>query len=124
MAPLGFHQRRRDGNHGHLLQRALWHSGTDKDNLFGEMVRFHIGCNGNGGNDYRGDVDEFRMWNAALTPTTVADFYNRSRDASHPNADDLLLEVSMDINPDLNAIGDGVTHFSHGNAGDTCVCGE
>lgn len=96
---------------------ALWHSGTDKDNLFGDMVRFHIGCNGNGGNDYRGDVDEFRMWNAALTPPAVAEFYNRSVDEAHPNADDLLLNLSMDMNPELYAIGDGVTHFSHGNAG-------
>ena len=96
---------------------TLWHSGTDKDNLFGEMVRFHIGCNGNGGNDYRGDVDEFRMWNAALTPTTVAAYFDRSLDESHPNADDLLIDLSMDINPVLHAIGDGVTHFSHGNAG-------
>ena len=42
-----------------VLNGNVFQSGTDKDNYFGDMVRFHIGCNGNGGNDYRGDVDEF-----------------------------------------------------------------
>ena len=46
-----------------------------KDNAFGEMVRFYIGCNGNGGNDYRGDVDEFRLWSAALTAETIMAYH-------------------------------------------------
>jgi hypothetical protein len=96
---------------------ALWHSGTDKDNAFGDMVRFYIGCNGNGGNDYRGDVDEFRMWDAALSAATIAAYYNRDVDASHPNASSLLLNVKMDHNASIGSIGDGTTHFMHGNAG-------
>ena len=78
MAPLAFTKDVVTETMAIFFDGALWHLGTDKDNLFGEMVRFHIGCNGNGGNDYRGDVDEFRMWNAALTPTTVAAYFNRS----------------------------------------------
>jgi len=95
----------------------LWHSGNDKDNLFGDMVRFHIGCNGNGGNDYRGDVDEFRIWSEALSPETIATHFNRPVDATHPNAANLLLDISMDHNEAIGAISEDGAWHSHGNAG-------
>lgn len=100
-----------------FLNGALWHSGVDKDNVFGSLVRFHIGCNGNGGNDYRGDVDEFRMWSQALTPETIAAYFNQPVDAEHPNGPSLLLDVSMDYSPEVGSIGDAAGVFNHGNAG-------
>ncbi|MDA0912357.1 MAG: peptide-N-glycosidase F-related protein [Bacteroidetes bacterium] len=99
------------------LNGALWHSGSDKDNLFGEMVRFHIGCNGNGGNDYRGDVDEFRMWSEALSPETIAQFHNRPATTDHPNWESLLVEISMDHDEVIGNIGDSNGIYVHGNAG-------
>lgn len=95
----------------------LWHSGADKDNAFGEMVRFHIGCNGNGGNDYRGDVDEFRMWSAFIEPEVINAYYNRRVDENHPHLGALLLDLRMDHNESLGSVGDAQDSWNHGNAG-------
>lgn len=99
------------------LNGELWHTGSDKDNAFGEMVRFYIGCNGNGGNDYRGDVDEFRMWSAALTSETISSYHARPVDAYHPALSSLEMDLEMGFNFEIGAVGDGVELISHGNAG-------
>lgn len=99
------------------LNGSLWHSGVDKDNAFGEMVRFHIGCNGNGGNDYRGDVDEFRMWSTALSPETIGEHFDEPVTAEHPSFAELMIDLSMDYNEAIGAIGDAMGVYSHGNAG-------
>jgi len=98
------------------LNGALWHAGADKDNFFGEMVRFYIGCNGNGGGDYRGDVDEFRVWSVALSAETIADYYARPVDESHPALSSLQMDLSMDYNAAIGAVGDGETLTAHGNS--------
>lgn len=95
----------------------LWHSGSDKDNAFGEMVRFQIGCNGVGGNDYRGDVDEFRMWSVSLEPEVIAAYFNRRVDAVHPHFSNLLLDLHMDHNAGLGSVGESENVWNHGNAG-------
>lgn len=98
------------------LNGSLWHTGANKDNAFGEMVRFHIGCNGNGGNDYRGDVDEFRVWSEALTAETIAAHYAGPVDASHPAWNSLQMDLTMEYNSELSALGDGEELILHGNA--------
>lgn len=99
------------------LNGELWHTGSNKDNAFGEMVRFYIGCNANGGNDYRGDVDEFRMWSAALTAETIMAYHAMPVDENHPALNDLEMNLSMDFNPVIGAVGDAEELILHGNAG-------
>lgn len=106
----------KDANSGIMrifLDGSLWHSGTDKDNHFGEIVRMHIGCNGTGGNDYRGDVDAFRLWSAALDGATLAEWHDRPVTPDHPFADSILKAYHFDEDNGFNP-SDGALH---GNAG-------
>jgi hypothetical protein len=96
---------------------TLWHSGLDRDNSFGEMVRFHIGCNGNGGNDYRGDVDEFRIWSTALDSSVIEEWMDESPDASHPAFNDLKAHFDWETEGGYQVEGVGASGFFHGNAG-------
>ena len=100
-----------------VLNGNVFQSGTDKDNYFGDMVRFHIGCNGNGGNDYRGDVDEFRVWSDALTATTIAEHRAAPVEESHPNFESLMINLEMDHNEEIGSIGDADGVYMHGDAG-------
>lgn len=34
---------------------------------------------------FKGQIDEVRIWNAALSPQTIADWYKRRPDSNHPN---------------------------------------
>lgn len=95
------------------LDGVLWHSGENKDNAFGDIVRMHIGCNGNGGNDYRGDVDAFRIWSEALDESVIADWHDRAVDTNHPAYASLLRAYNFDEPNGVNAL-DG---WLHGNAG-------
>ena len=92
---------------------ALFATGADRDNPIGEVVRMHIGCDGWGGTDYRGDVDGFRVWAAALAPEVVAAYRSRPADASHPAFDALRASFQFD-GADGTASEEGVLH---GNAG-------
>jgi hypothetical protein len=95
------------------LDGVLWHSGVDKDNALGEMVRMHIGCNGNGGNDYRGDVDAFRIWAADLAPEVIADWRDREVTMEHPALDALVRVYDFDGENGTNP----ANGWNHGNAG-------
>lgn len=95
------------------LDGALWHSGVDKDNAFGEIVRMHIGSNGNGGNDYRGDVDAFRLWSADIDAETLLAWHDRPAVAEHPYFDALIRQYDFDEENGVNP-ADGALH---GNAG-------
>jgi hypothetical protein len=95
------------------LNGVLFHSGSNLDNPIGEVVRFHIGCDGWGGTDYRGDVDEFRVWNAALAPEVIAAYRSRPVDGAHPELAALRADFHFD-GADGTASEEGVLH---GNAG-------
>ncbi len=99
------------------LNGTLWHTGQDLDNAFGEMVRFHIGCNGNGGNDYRGDVDEFRIWAAALDAATIAEWMDQTPGEEHPQFDQLKAHFDWETEGGYQINGVGASGFFHGNAG-------
>ncbi len=95
------------------LNGSLFHAGSDRDNPIGEVVRMHIGCDGWGGNDYRGDVDGFRVWAAALAPEVVAAYRSQAVDASHPAWADLRADLAFD-GADGTSSEEGILH---GNAG-------
>ena len=99
------------------LNGLLWHTGQDLDNAFGEMVRFHIGCNGNGGNDYRGDVDEFRIWASALNAATIAEWMDQTPGEEHPQFDQLKAHFDWETEGGYQIDGVGASGFFHGNAG-------
>ncbi len=105
------------GNMTVHLNGNVWHTDSNKDNAFGEMVRFHIGCDENGGNDYRGDVDEFRVWSKALDAQTIADYYDRPVDSNHPELNHLQMDLSMNYNVEVGAVGVSEEWVLHGNAG-------
>ena len=58
------------------LNGALWHSGTGRTLTMAGVTQFAIGSE-IGGNYYHGQMDEFAVWNQALTPTQILDLYNR-----------------------------------------------
>ena len=79
------------------LNGALWHSGVNKDNAFGEVVTLFIGSNGPGtGNFYRGDVEEFRIWSVELDETTIDAWKAMTSLTDHPFVDALVLHESFD----------------------------
>ena len=79
------------------LNGALWHSGTEKDNAFEQVVRFVLGSNSfSTGNFYRGDLEEFRVWTVALDEATI-DAWKAATDlAGHPALADLAVHESFD----------------------------
>lgn len=79
------------------LNGALWHSGTEKDNAFGEVVRFVLGSNSfSTGNFYRGDLEEFRVWTVALDEATIDAWKGRTDLSGHPAINDLAVHESFD----------------------------
>lgn len=109
----------KDAAIGHMsiyLNGSLWHSGEDKDHSLGEIVRFHIGCNGNGDSDYRGDVDEFRIWASALNANTIQDWRDEAIDAGHPEFDQLKAHFDWETAGGYQTEGFGASGYFHGNA--------
>jgi hypothetical protein len=106
-----------EGKMSIYLNGSLWHAGLELDNSFGEMVRFHIGCNGNGGNDYRGDVDEFRIWSVALDVETVKEWMGQTPNVNHPEFTQLKAHFDWESAGGYQTEGIGASGFFHGNAG-------
>lgn len=75
---------------------VLWHSGTGLTKMIGGLHRLVIGANKNLGGNWTGRIDEFQIFNAALDETTLATWYDKKTDASHPNWNDLLVYYDFD----------------------------
>lgn len=75
---------------------ALWHQGTGLTREIGMMHRLVIGANRNHLLGWKGKLDEFQMWNVALDASTIAAWYNKTIDNSHPNFADLLVYHNFD----------------------------
>lgn len=54
-------------------------------------------------NYFQGAVDEVRLWNTAVDPTTLSDWTCRSLDATHPNAANLIGHWQFDENTGTTA---------------------
>ena len=78
---------------------SLWHSGTGLTKSVGYLHRLVIGANKNLGNSWKGKIDEFQIFTAALDAATIADWYNKSMNSSHPNWSDLKLAYTFDNIP-------------------------
>ncbi len=76
----------------------LWHSGTGLTRSMAGIERFRIGANANSTpqNPYAGMIDEFRVWNKALTPQEIEEYANNSVQITDVAYGNLLVNFSFD----------------------------
>ncbi len=77
------------------LNGTLWHSGTGKTRLI-DIANMVLGKNWNYGNNWKGKVDEFRVWNKALSGTDIQNWMNIPVDNTHPEYGSLVAYYNMD----------------------------
>lgn len=75
---------------------TLWHTGSGLTKTIGKVNKFRIGTSGNGNYDYAGKIDEFRVWNAELSPSTINTWMGQKITATHPNYGNLVLYYDFD----------------------------
>ncbi len=75
---------------------ALWHSGTGKNRSVGYVHRLVLGANMSNTNIWKGSVDEFKIYNAALSAATIQNNYLKKTDSNHPNWSNLLAYYDFD----------------------------
>lgn len=76
------------------LNGTLWHSGTGKTRLI-DIANMVLGKNWNYGNNWKGKVDEFRVWSKALSGTDIQNWMNIPVDNTHPEYASLVAYYSM-----------------------------
>jgi len=67
------------------LNGALFNLGAAKTKEMAGIVKFKIGSNGSGTNSYDGFIDEFRVWDVALSQNTIINYMYKDVDVNHPN---------------------------------------
>ena len=75
---------------------VLWHSGTNLNRVVGYIHRLVIGSSMNQSLFWKGEIDEFRIYNTALSQATIAANYKNKIDATHPNWSNLLAYYDFD----------------------------
>ena len=106
------------------LNGVLWHTGTGKMNPI-EIAEMFIGKTNALSYNYKGRIDEVRIWDAELGATEIADWMNISVDGTHPNYANLVAYYTMDegnggvltdgINNDIaNSNNSDIWNFSRG----------
>ncbi|MFM6933849.1 MAG: T9SS type A sorting domain-containing protein [Flavobacteriales bacterium] len=75
---------------------SLWHSGTNLNREVGYIHRFILGASKDQSIKWKGNVDEFRVFNSALTQATIQANYQHKIDASHPNWSNLKVYYDFD----------------------------
>jgi hypothetical protein len=74
----------------------LWHSGTNLNRSMGYIHRFILGASKDQGIKWKGSIDEFRVYNAALSQATISANYQKKIDTSHPNWSNLKVYYDFD----------------------------
>jgi len=75
----------------------LWLSGNNKNREMGYFHRLVIGANGSNQNlTWKGNLDELRIYKTALSPATIALYYQKKIDNTHPNWNSLVLYHDFD----------------------------
>jgi len=72
------------------LNGNLWATENNKNKDIMDLAKFKIGSSANGGSNYDGFIDEFSVWNVELNAPTIADWYKKDIDNTHPNYSNLL----------------------------------
>ncbi len=78
------------------LNGLPWHFGNFKARDLTGIASFSIGGSTNGGSNYDGKVDEFRVWNTVLDQETIENWMYRDIDPGHPNYSNLLAYFQFD----------------------------
>ncbi|MFM7729107.1 MAG: LamG-like jellyroll fold domain-containing protein, partial [Flavobacteriales bacterium] len=102
-----------------FLNGALWHTGTNLDNLMLDIQRFSIGGATGWSNFYNGSVDEFAVFNVALDESVIAEWMNRDLNAEHPYWNNLQVYYPFNENDGeqvFDASGNARHAWMHGNA--------
>ncbi len=71
------------------LNGNLWHTGTANTRPI-TLLNLILGKDNNYLNNYKGKVNELRIWNKALSQSDIQNWMNRSVDATHPSYANLL----------------------------------
>lgn len=103
-----------------FVNGTLWHTGTNKDNVVGEIARMNLGSSYNGGVDYFGDVASFRMWDVALSENTIGAWMNKAELGaleSHPAVDHLIGALNMEGENGQTTNQGALAGWIHGNPG-------
>lgn len=74
----------------------LWHSGTNLNRSMGYIHRFILGASKDQGIKWKGSIDEFRVYNVALSQATILANYQKKIDNSHPNWSNLKVYYDFD----------------------------
>ena len=90
------------------LNGTLWHTGTGKTIPI-EIAEMVIGKTNGLGYNYKGYIDELRIWDAELTQTEISNWMNINVDATHPKYTNLVAYYKMDE-------GSGATIVDNANA--------
>lgn len=75
---------------------AVWHSGTNLNLPIGNIHRFILGANMNAGNNWKGKVDDFQIYDVALNQTVIQSWMTNKPDLTHPNWSNLLVYYDFD----------------------------
>ena len=78
---------------------VLWLNGTGKDRNVGYIHRFIIGSNKNLGNNWTGKIDEFRIFNHALSDTVIQNNFNKKLTQNHPFYNNCMVYYDFDNTP-------------------------
>lgn len=74
---------------------ALWHSGTG-ETIPIEIANMVVGKNSSYGRNYKGSIDELRIWDKALTGANIQGWMNVPVNASHPEYAHLMSYFPFD----------------------------
>ena len=75
---------------------TLWHTGSDRDNMFGEIKRMYLGSSAYDSYFYRGGVENFRIWKTDLGPEIISDWMHKTDISSHPEFYNLIAIYNFD----------------------------
>lgn len=75
---------------------VLWHSGTGLTRPVGYLHRLILGANIGTGNNWKGKIDEFQVFNTAVADATIASWYLQKTDNTHPDWANLLVYYDFD----------------------------
>jgi hypothetical protein len=77
------------GNMSIYLNGTLWLSGSIKTKAMA-LKNVILGTDQNGGNNYKGKLNQLSIWNKVLTAAEIKDWMNKNIDASHPKYANLV----------------------------------
>jgi hypothetical protein len=78
------------------LDGTLWHSGSSLNRPVGKITKFFLGANQNLTGNWKGNIDEFKVWSGALDAATILAWKDKKANSSHPNYSELEVYYDFD----------------------------